>query len=345
MTCKATQQRYFIFKCFLSLLAICVAIFIFEVYLRYYGSNRFDIAENISHSIYRYQERPLLGEKNQKTQYSFIYENRLIYDEQIETDSWGRRLNPQLINSQQAYLFFGCSYTFGSALSQKQTLPYFFSHYTQQDAYNYARPGGGPHLFLRQVESLNLHEQLPNHHQDINAVYMFYDFQWRRVLGTIGWVAKSGANHPYFKWIKNEKKLSYLGSFGQAHPILSYFYFLIGKLHITHYIPEKSDLDNQEQVDFFCALFNEGSLLLKEKLGNRFKSLTVVAPVFEYTSSETKNFLLKTQSCLQDSARLKIIPISGAIREWVIDPLLEFHPRTDYNDLLGRELALYFKEK
>ena len=62
----------------------------------------------------------------------------------INVDSFNRRFSPRDSANTRHALFFGCSYTFGDGLNDKETLPaFYYKNDTSFNTYNYAFGGYG----------------------------------------------------------------------------------------------------------------------------------------------------------------------------------------------------------
>lgn len=326
-------------RAFLLVASLVLAIALLESYFRIFGRDRFDITMHLKRSSQPEDLRVQL-EKNTHHKFDFLHEGKFVYRQEIETDEWGRRKSYGPRNSKSLVLFFGCSYTFGSGLQQHETLPYQFSKTTQIDSLNYALPAYGPHGLLRQVEVLPLGEQIPSTYSSVSAAYVFYGFQWRRATGGIGWVAKMGGNHPFYKLDPTTNAISYQGRFAEAQPVKMWFINLFNKLHLLHYLPQIWGNDRVTKDDqlLFCGMVNKTQELLQEKIGREFKGLKIIHPSFDHEKMWSE-FLSGAKECFSPQVELIEIKMPGSREQWAIDSVLEDHPNSDFNKLLSDLLA------
>ncbi len=79
---------------------------------------------------------------------------RTIYDARATIDRYGLRETRGNPDSDEAYLFLGCSFTYGSNISDDETLPHFFSGAMgfEKRVINLGVPGYGPNQALRELE-------------------------------------------------------------------------------------------------------------------------------------------------------------------------------------------------
>lgn len=84
----------------------------------------------------------------------FDRESRRVTDSLYTIDAAGLRKTRAAANAAEAYVFLGCSFTFGAYLSDDETLAYFFSraHGFEKKVINMGVPGYGPGNVLRDLE-------------------------------------------------------------------------------------------------------------------------------------------------------------------------------------------------
>ncbi len=332
-------------RAFLFLVSLALAIALVESYLRVFGKDRFDIAMHLKRPS-QFEDLRVHFEKKAHHKFDFIHEGKLIYRQEIETDEWGRRKTYGPSFSKTLIMFFGCSYTFGSGLQQHETLPYQFSKTTQIDSLNYALPAYGPHGLLRQAEVLPFGEQISSTYSSVYAAYIFYGFQWRRATGGIGWIAKMGGNHPFYKLDSKTNTISYQGRFSDAQPIKMWFIKSFNKFHLLHYLPQIWDHESATKADqlLFCGMMNKTQELLRKKIGSPFKGLKIIHPYFDHDKLWNE-FLLGARKCFSSEVELVEFKMPGSREKWAIDSVLEDHPNIHFNKLLSDLLARRWQEQ
>jgi len=94
--------------------------------------------------------------KNSKAVLSRFYDDKLIYSVVYTIDSNGLRISPPYKgeNDMGSVLFFGGSFTFGEAVNDEETIPYWTGIKThgKYPIYNFGFRGYGPHQMLSALE-------------------------------------------------------------------------------------------------------------------------------------------------------------------------------------------------
>lgn len=323
-----------IFKITLLVIAISLPIISFECYLRNFGRDADLIRRILKKRIYRVGEESLLGEANFTENFDFHHNGKLIYRQEVQTDEFGRRESYPKIKSEDLALFFGCSFVYGDALMQHQTLPYLFSKKTKIDSYNYAKVGFGPNHILRQIELLPLDKQIPFHYRKINPIYIFYDFHMARAVGSFSWISRHGGGQPAYKYISSRSDIMYLGTFAESRPLSTYFYYWLGNFHATWYFPDSILRNRAEEINLFCSLMNKSYELLKVKFGDRLQLMRIVAPTY-FGEKIHVDFLKDVNACLLPKIRFMSFEIKGGLEKWSIDSQLETHPNEQFNQVMS----------
>ncbi len=331
-------MKYKLYKTFLILFGLLIPILGAETYLRLYGKDRFDLSHQLQIRKINKSTLRIALEPNSHKKFDFVHQGQLIYHQEVETDEWGRRKTYTKSDSPDLYLFFGCSYTFGTGLSQKQTLPYLFSIKSNRDSLNYAVPGFSPSGMMRQIDELPFEHQISKNYQTVNAFYLFYGFQWRRAMGSLSWIAKKGGGGPFYELDRDNKSLIDRGSFDDGRPYSSYLFYLLGHLHLVNYLPDYVPvLDSNYEKLFFCAIMNNSYVKLNDKLNGRLQKLNIIFPHFD-EDNKWFAFLENAKSCLDKKVEITDIRIKGTKVGWMIDPVLEDHPSEKYNEMLSQKI-------
>ncbi|MBY0384060.1 hypothetical protein K2X05_02785 [bacterium] len=331
-------MKKILFYFLLIFASVIFAITLCEIYLRFFGEKRFDLAHQLSKRKNAKKTISLLFDSNLHTKHDFFHEGKLIFREEIETDEFGRRRSLPAILSKNLVLFFGCSYTFGTGLQQAETLPSIFSKKSGIDSFNYAMPGFSPSSMLKQITELSLEQQIPKHYESIYAYYLFYGFQWRRTLGSLTWIAKRGGVDPLYEYDAETRSLKNKGSFSTGRPFSTYLFYLMGHLHLTSYIPDYSPVAGKDyEKNLFCSIMNASYRELNKKLRKSVKNLKVVFPQFD-EDTKWALFLKEAKECLEKEVQVMYLRINGAKSDWMIDPILEDHPSVRLNEVVAEKL-------
>jgi len=113
-----------------------------------------------------------------------------VIDFVAHADSLSRRITPfadSATKRNQYALFFGCSFTFGDAVADNETMPYFFQKQnTDFQAYNYAFFGYSPRHTLARLQHFDLTKQVAQ--KQGFAVYTYIEDHVNRSIPSVGWV-------------------------------------------------------------------------------------------------------------------------------------------------------------
>jgi hypothetical protein len=116
--------------------------------------------------------------------------DRLLYDSILTIGPDGLRAGAgsDPAAAEAGVLFFGCSYTFGNAVSDADALPFQFERRSagRFKAYNLALPGYGPHHMLALLEGEQEKSRVAGH-QRYHAVYLAITDHLHRVSGRALW--------------------------------------------------------------------------------------------------------------------------------------------------------------
>ncbi len=103
--------------------------------------------------------------------HTLIVNDSLIYKKYYHTDSFGRHITP---TNDSAHVEFamvtGCSFAFGYAVEENQTLSYYLDSLTGLRGYNYGVSGYGTQQTLALLQSRNLHNEI-NGRTDCSYTY------------------------------------------------------------------------------------------------------------------------------------------------------------------------------
>jgi hypothetical protein len=109
-----------------------------------------------------------------------------IFDVNYTADEFGRRVHLERKCTQQKdfFLFFGCSFTFGTGVRDGETLPAQVEVLNSSyHTYNYSQPGWGPGNILRRIQQSDLTREIDE--KKGKAAYVFMIDHLRRVVGNL----------------------------------------------------------------------------------------------------------------------------------------------------------------
>lgn len=137
---------------------------------------------------------------------------QVAYQVTWHTDHMGRRIVPLNVGGERVHaaLFFGCSFTFGEGVDDKDTLPArFAAHAADYLPYNYGFMGYGPqHMFL-QLDRDSIFSDIQEPVQLV--VYTFIPHQMDRLIGRMRVSTTWGGTLPCLT--RSEKGIEFRGSF------------------------------------------------------------------------------------------------------------------------------------
>jgi len=144
-------------------LNICLISFVFavgEAVLSWQdGYSKETAAHTVHDHAYDGETDDVLGWrliKNSRWHAKKFYDGKLLYDVVVTVGDNGLRITPPCRRGcTQSILFFGCSYTYGQGVNDRETLPYQVALLTDRRyaTYNFAVHGYGTHQMLAAIEN------------------------------------------------------------------------------------------------------------------------------------------------------------------------------------------------
>lgn len=178
-------------------------------------------------------------------------------------------------HSNQCLLFYGCSYIFGDALNDNETLPSLVGEKTHHKykIYNLAYSGYGPHQMLSSMEHSLSDKTLQGCKNSI-VIYEGMPDHIRRIAGKKYW----NAHDPKYSLINNEAV--YQGPFHKQDPkIVEFIKFIVHKsqiyINVTRIMHTyKGNLSKKEEIEYeklYFAILKKSKKISQEKYNaNRF---------------------------------------------------------------------------
>lgn len=275
-----------------------------------------------------------LGFKNNKNvQVRHIKTNlkKIIYDVKYTFDEYHRRqsINDSSERNDQFIALFGCSFTFGTGLDDKDSLHNIINNYSQKYyAYNYGISSSGPNLLLRMLETKNLKKEMS--FESGHFIYVFNDFHIRRVNGFLvesGWMGGTP------KYEKIDGHLQFQGTI-KNNSLVKYWYYrsldtIFKWMKVRRNIPRSiSDV----HYSYMCDLIENSKHKFEEQFP-KGKFQVYFHPLQESGELHTS----RIKSCLKTR---KISYFQSNI-EYSIDKHTiteDGHPNGELNQLIGHEL-------
>ena len=279
---------------------------------------------------------PKASEKPVPVAHRIMKFDRVLFDVRYRFDTHGRRVTPTSDAKPQAeLLLFGCSYTFGHGLEDRETWPWQLGKLlgTEWRLSNYAYNGFGPQQMLSLLEEGMV--EIPSAPKRV-ALFLAIQHQIRRNAGLL-------YRHNVRYALREDGHLERDG-FSTDSPYTSLFllpnYFNGSQLvrHIS--ISISHFFAKQYHADFlktYLAILEESARLLHEKYNASFTVL--LWPDIEYIEEDLRQrgiATLRARDMLPDWDATQ-----GSV--YYIDPKWEMHPNPRASRELAEGLAAYFR--
>ena len=157
--------------------------------------------------------------------------NQFIYDVIYSIDKYGRRVTPveETDKRNRFILFFGCSFTYGEGVQDRETLPYYVGRLAAQHTpYNYGYHGLGPFDALAKIENIDFKKEVKEKEGII--IYTFIPDHFNRIVGSMSTMVWHFNGACYQK--TPEGKLVRNGDFKTGRPVLTRIYSFLSKSRI-----------------------------------------------------------------------------------------------------------------
>ncbi len=157
-----------------------------------------------------------------------------VIDVVMHVDSFSRRITPlaDSLNPQRDRyaLFFGCSFTYGDAVADNQTMPYYFQKNNSAfQAYNYGFFGYSPRHMLARLQHQDLTKQVTQ--KQGFAVYTYIEDHVNRAIPSAGWI---GMYDGYFPDV-DESSMQTNGVYRFIHPLKYRFGMMVFKSKVRQH--------------------------------------------------------------------------------------------------------------
>lgn len=169
-------------------------------------------------------------------------------------------------------LFFGCSFTQGSGLKEKQTLTYKISKLTNRTIYNRGRGGTGPQFVYYQLNDKNFKQEVPD------AEYIIYTFIWDHLYRLYSYSYGPYGNDQNLRYKIVDNKLE------EIKPTFVPFYTLFMVKKIQFNIRDRKFFKEEQNYELFNTLMQESIKIAQKKYPNS-KFI-----ILEYPDSRDRKF-------------------------------------------------------
>lgn len=257
-----------------------------------------------------------------------------IYSVKYTVDEFGRRIVQDAHRDRAlAALFWGCSFTFGEAIEDTDTLPKYFEQYSKYfTAYNFGVRGYAPNEMIVQLRDGRTLGGIAQ--KSGVALYLFLDNHMSRSLGYLD-------NYSWTRTFANvdldeHGKAIHNGTFASVHPLRDLWLRLLGLSETFRFFKLNWPLRvTDRDLDHFADLVQAMKFEMKEKFPG-FQFVMVFHPMdSDRYGSHLIARLEKRGINYLDYSGVKwenLIGESGRIR-------VDGHPNGVSNRLLGQQLA------
>lgn len=257
-------------------LAVIAAMFeVFELYYVFLATSApkpvYDIVYGIANGYYK--PDPYLGygpAKDVRARSRLIKDGKVLYDVVYTIDAHGLRARPEgHPSSDEAILFFGCSFTFGEGVNDDQTLPAYVESFDQRrrKALNFGFHGYGPHQMLTILEHGLERPALEGSHPGY-AVYFALGDHIRRVAGRTSW-DNSSIHYMLTPGGELAERPRLDSGIAAAYPTLERSQLFSHLLDATVF-RSQADVGSEQESKLFVAVVARSARLFEQHYGGHF---------------------------------------------------------------------------
>ena len=244
----------------LSLFGIMISLFLFEIFFAIYmptifcrKNNSFNI-DNLDTKTIKVRASNTKREKNDKEQFMYY---------QCTTYSNLFRYTQSNLNSQDGFVFIGCSFTYGVGLDDKETLPYYFSQLYNFDKFviNCSMGGRGTNFAFNIMES----DIVYKFNKDVKIKYFIYSViqdQIARNFNVSGF------------YLNDDNFILENGKFVRAKEPLGFLKVIFKESYIFHRF--FIDFINNENKEFYKQYFIDTVIKMKKLALEKYNAELIV---------------------------------------------------------------------
>ena len=261
--------------------------------------------------------------------------DKVLFNTKYTYGSNGFRITPDSDSSTNANkyaLFYGCSFTFGWGLDDKETLAYYFSKdNSEYNSYNFGENGYGPQQMLALLETPTVQNTIKE--KDGFAIYTYIDDHVLRVIPGTASLTRLEGKTPYYH-LKKEK-FTRKGFYSDRYDPKSIVFRIINNSNLFKYFNIGSPFKlKREHYTYTAKIIKAAADEYTRKFKNdNFYVLIYPIPFF-YGSNEVFVEELK-------KLNLKVLDYSLLIdmksdKYSIID---DWHPRALANEVISKKLT------
>ncbi len=194
---------------------------------------------------------------NQHLRVTWKLREQILVDCSYSTEGSGWRTVPGSVESGDALIFAGCSFTFGSGVGDDSTLPALVAELSGQNrVINLGVAGYGPQHLLRLLELGRLDRYLDATRPAI-LIYTLIDQHFARAVGSMQ-AQLWGRSFPCYV-LNGSRELHHLGTFEEAQPTRTRWYDLVRSLDTVSLLGLDLPLDINHGLTLTAAILSAAS--------------------------------------------------------------------------------------
>lgn len=262
----------------------------------------------------------------------------ILFDTVQSFDRYGRRTVPlrSTAGRDRYLLVFGCSFAFGDAVNDDQTVPCFLAELMPAyRPYLYAKTGYGPQEMLEQLRQEDIRSEVPE--SDGIALYVFLNSHLARAGGSPFNLATWGAHMPCYE-LGSDDRLVRRGNFDNVYPIRTWIYKKIYRTPPGAWLLETLNdalarRVNVRYTGLTCRIIEESRDLFRRKLGSE-KFFVVFYPWDREDALRMAPFFDKKgiRFIISDDKRLTLNSVLYSVKS-------DGHPNAEGNRLFAADIA------
>jgi hypothetical protein len=199
---------------------------------------------------------------------SKVVDGRTLYDVEYAIDARRRRITPVDDPGRRTRfaLFFGCSFTFGEGVAERETLPFRVAELAPRYMpYNYGFQGYGPQQLLARLESSDLRSEVIE--DDGVLIYSFIDSHVARAIGSMSVYSGWASAAPNYE-LDDAGQPVRRGNFTTGRPATSLLYSVLGRSQTLEYFRvELPPVVRDSHIELTARMLARSAALFREKFG------------------------------------------------------------------------------
>ncbi len=254
-----------------------------------------------------------------------------IFNVKYKTDQFGRRITPVEGSGKRKkfLIYFGCSFIWGSCLSDTETIPYLVSKLAPEfQPYNYGRGASGTNYLLALLQNRQLPAEVAQ--KEGLGIYVFINDHVERSVGDVFNTA-SMFFMPYFEYQNGE--LVRNGSFATGRPWTTKFYRALYSSNIFKSLNRSFPRMGEKEFRLTCDLI--------EKSKERFLETFPKSDFYVLFHPVYSSYSAQMIPCLKEK-KIKFLDYQGVLDGSAMEKYIipyDHHPNALANEIIAKKLV------